>query len=190
MKIMKSFASLLIMLISLFSINAQETVTVGGVSLPKKVTADGTNLVYNGAGIRSKYGFNLYVGALYLKRPSMDANKIINDDVSMGIHIHIISDKVTREKFLETVGEGFNSVSHGKATEAEKNKLKGFFSDPIKKGDKIRLEYSSGSGVKVYKNGVYKGVISGLEFKKALFSIWLGTKPPSTDLKNKMLGKV
>ena len=173
-----------------FLFNAQETVAVDGVTLSKKVSADGTNLVYNGAGTRSKYGFKLYVGALYLKRPSMDANKIINDDLTMAIHIHIISDKVTREKFLETVSEGFASASHGKATEPQKTTLKGFFADPFKKGDKIRLEYVTGSGVKVYKNGVYKGVVAGLEFKKALFSIWLGTKPPSAELKNKLLGKV
>lgn len=174
---------------SLFSIS-QETVKIDGVSLSKKVNVDGTSLVYNGAGTRSKYGFKLYVGALYVKRPTMDANKIINDDLTMAMHIHIISDKVTREKFLETVSEGFASASHGKATEAQKSALKGFFSDPFKKGDKIRLEYVTGAGVKVYKNGAYKGVVSGLEFKKALFSIWLGTKPPSADLKNKLLGKV
>jgi hypothetical protein len=187
---MKLFFAFSFLLVGSFFIKAQETVSVDGVSLSKKVTVDGSNLVYNGAGTRSKYGFKLYVGALYLKRPSMDANKIITDDLPMAMHIHIISDKVTREKFLETVTEGFNSASHGKATEVQKSTLKGFFSDPFKKGDKIRLEYVSASGVKVYKNGVYKGVVSGLEFKKALFSIWLGTKPPSSDLKNKLLGKV
>jgi hypothetical protein len=187
---MKLILALCFISLGSFLFNAQETVSVDGVTLSKKVSADGTNLVYNGAGTRSKYGFKLYVGALYLKRPSMDANKIINDDLTMAIHIHIISDKVTREKFLETVSEGFASASHGKATEAQKTTLKGFFADPFKKGDKIRLEYVSGSGVKVYKNGVYKGVVAGLEFKKALFSIWLGTKPPSAELKNKLLGKV
>ena len=187
---MKLVLALCFISLGSFLFNAQETVAVDGVTLSKKVSADGTNLVYNGAGTRSKYGFKLYVGALYLKRPSMDANKIINDDLTMAIHIHIISDKVTREKFLETVSEGFASASHGKATEAQKTTLKGFFADPFKKGDKIRLEYVTGSGVKVYKNGVYKGVVAGLEFKKALFSIWLGTKPPSAELKNKLLGKV
>lgn len=187
---MKLLIALSLVLICTNFINAQESIQVNGVSIPKKITVDGASLVYNGAGVRSKYGFKLYVGALYLKRPSMDPNKIINDDVSMAMHIHIISDKVTRDKFVETVSEGFNSVSHGKATEAQKSTLKGFFSDAIKKGDKIKLEYVSGSGVKVYKNGVYKGVIAGLDFKKALFSIWLGNKPPSAELKNKLLGKV
>jgi hypothetical protein len=163
--------------------------TIGGVSVPAKVSVDGSNLVFNGGGIRVKYTFNLYVGALYIKRPSMDANKIINDDLTMAIHLNIISDKVTRDKFIETVNEGFKTASHGKATEAQKNTLKGFFSDPFKKGDKIRLEYVTGAGLKVYKNNVYKGVVPGVEFKKALFSIWLGTKPADAALKNKMLGK-
>jgi hypothetical protein len=187
---MKLLLAFLFVCVSSYAIKAQTPVTIEGVSIAKKITVDGTNLFYNGAGTRSKYGFKLYVGALYLKMPSKDGNKIINDDLTMAIHIHIISDKVTREKFLETVTEGFASASHGKATEAQKSTLKGFFSDPFKKGDKIRLEYVSGSGVKVYKNGVYKGVVSGLEFKKALFSIWLGTKPPSSELKNKLLGIV
>ncbi len=184
---MRSFFTALFFLSSINNIIAQQT--IGGVSLPSKISVDGTNLVFNGGGIRVKYTFNLYVGALYIKRPSMDANKIINDDVSMAIHLNIISDKVTREKFIETVNEGFKTASHGKATEAQKNSLKGFFSDPFKKGDKIRLEYVSGKGLKVYKNNIYKGVVPGLEFKKALFSIWLGTKPADAVLKNKMLGK-
>ena len=187
---MKLLLAFFFICVSSFVIKAQTPVTIEGVSIAKKISVDGTNLFYNGAGTRSKYGFKLYVGALYLKMPSKDANKIINDDLAMAIHIHIISDKVTREKFLETVSEGFASASHGKATEAQKTTLKGFFADPFKKGDKIRLEYVSGSGVKVYKNGVYKGVVAGLEFKKALFSIWLGTNPPSAELKNKLLGKV
>jgi hypothetical protein len=184
---MKLYLIALFFLCSTATSIAQQT--IGGVSVPAKVSVDGTNLVFNGGGIRVKYTFNLYVGALYIKRPSMDANKIINDDLTMAIHLNIISDKVTRDKFLETVNEGFKTASHGKATEAQKNTLKGFFSDAFKKGDKIRLEYVTGAGLKVYKNNVYKGVVPGLEFKKALFSIWLGTKPADAALKNKMLGK-
>jgi hypothetical protein len=184
---MKLYLIALFFLYSTVTSIAQQT--IGGVSVPAKISVDGTNLVFNGGGIRVKYTFNLYVGALYIKRPSMDANKIINDDLTMAIHLNIISDKVTRDKFIETVNEGFKTASHGKATEAQKNTLKGFFSDPFKKGDKIRLEYVTGAGLKVYKNNVYKGVVPGVEFKKALFSIWLGTKPADAALKNKMLGK-
>lgn len=163
---------------------------IGGVTLPSKIVVNESNLFYNGGGIRSKYGFNLYVASLYLKRPSKDATKVITDNANMAIHISIISDKVTREKFIETVNDGFSRATSGKATEAQKTTFKGFFSDAFKKGDKIRLEYVTGSGLKVYKNDVYKGVINDLEFKKALFSIWLGTNPADAGLKNKLLGIV
>lgn len=41
----------------------------------------------------------------------------------------------------------------------------------------------------VYKNGTKKGSIDGLDFKKALFGIWLCNKPADEDLKEGMLGK-
>jgi hypothetical protein len=39
-----------------------------------------------------------------------------------------------------------------------------------------------------HKNGKMLGTIEGLEFKKALFGIWLGNNPADKDLKAGMLG--
>jgi hypothetical protein len=36
---------------------------------------------------------------------------------------------------------------------------------------------------------VVKGTIAGYDFKKSLFSIWLGSKPADENLKKGMLGK-
>jgi hypothetical protein len=46
-----------------------------------------------------------------------------------------------------------------------------------------------GKGVESYKNGTLQGTIEGMDFKKALFGIWLGNKPADDDLKAAMLGK-
>jgi len=100
------------------------------------------------------------------------------------------SDLVTREKFNETVKEGFAKVSEGKASESEIKKFTGFFSAPLKDGDDIQLIYKPGKGTAVMINGSYKGLVEGLEFKKALFSIWLGSTPADSGLKKSMLGKV
>ncbi len=164
--------------------------TTAGVTFPAKTTINGKTLLYNGSGLREKYTFDLYVAAMYLRRPSMDANKIINDDAEMGIHLELVSNKVTREKFVETVKDGFGKASHGKATEAEISKFMGFFKGEFKDGDKIHLEYTPGKGTTAIKNGKALGTVSGLDFKKALFSIWLGTKPADSTLKKGMLGKV
>ena len=151
---------------------------------------NGKTLIYNGSGLREKYTFDLYVAALYLKRPSMDANKVINDDAEIMIDLQLVSNKVTREKFVETVKDGFKKASHGKATKAEIDKFMGFFKGAFKDGDKIKIIYIPGKGTTAKKNGKVLGTVPGLAFKKAIFSIWLGTSPADKGLKKDMLGKV
>ena len=175
--------------ISFTSLNAQKR-TVAGVTFEAKATINGKTLLYNGSGLREKYTFDLYVAALYLRRPSMDANKVITDDAEMGIHLELVSNKVTREKFVETVKEGFGKSSHGKATDEQIKKFMELFKGEFKDGDKIDIDYIPNKGVIVSMNGKKLGTVSGLEFKKALFSIWLGKKPADSSLKNGMLGKV
>tara|TARA_B110000285_G_scaffold140591_1_gene157311 strand:+ start:110 stop:622 length:513 start_codon:yes stop_codon:yes gene_type:complete len=169
--------------------NAQKR-TVAGVTFAAKTTFNEKTLLYNGSGLREKYTFDLYVAALYLKRPSMDANKIINDDAEMEIHLELVSNKVTREKFIETVTEGFGKASHGKATDQQIKKFMGLFKGEFKDGDKINIGYIPNKGVVVTMNGKKLDPVAGLEFKKALFSIWLGTKPADSSLKKGILGKV
>lgn len=188
---MKKFASglMLILFVGTTSVFGQKR-TVAGITFPPKTTVNQKNLIYNGSGLREKYTFDLYVAALYLSRPSMDASKIINDDAEIAMHIEIVSSKVTKDKFVETVKEGFGKASHGKATPEQIKEFMGFFKSEFKVGDKIYLEYTPGTGVVALKNGTKIGVMKGLEFKKALFSIWLGTSPADKTLKNGLLGKV
>lgn len=172
--------------VSLFAQNR----TVSGKTFPAQLDVKGSKLTFNGAGLREKYTLDLYAAALYLPKQTMDGAKVINANEIQAINIKIISSKVTREKFNETVKEGFAKVSEGKATEAQIAKFTGFFSAPISKDDDIQIIYKPGKGTAVMINGSYKGLVEGLEFKKALFSIWLGSTPADSGLKKKMLGKV
>ena len=185
---MKKFIFLFFLGVSLGS-HAQNK-TVAGETFAAQLDVKGTKLIYNGAGLREKYTLDLYVAALYLPSQSMDGSKIVNANETQAINIRIVSNKVTREKFNETVKEGFAKVSEGKATESEISKFTGFFSEPIKDGDDIQIIYKPGKGTAVIINDKYKGIVPGLEFKKALFSIWLGETPADAGLKKKMLGKV
>ncbi len=188
---MKQFAVVLFLLLGVGATSAYaQKRTVAGITFPAKTTVNDKMLIYNGSGLREKYTFDLYVAALYLPRPSMDANKIINDDAETAIHIEIVSSKVTRDKFVETVKEGFGKASHGKATADQIADFMGFFKSEFKVGDKIHIEYVPGKGVIVVKNDQNIGTMKGLEFKKALFSIWLGTTPADKGLKSSLLGKV
>ncbi len=160
-----------------------------GVSFYTETTINEEAVVINGAGVREKYFMDMYVAALYLKKKSTDASKIISADEEMGIHIKIVSSMVTRDKFKTAVTEGFKNASSGKATSEEQKKFMTCLSDEFKDGDKIYFDYVPSKGVKIYKNGDLKGTIPGLDFKKALFAIWLGTSPAQESLKNEMLGK-
>jgi hypothetical protein len=184
--------SLLIVLICtcITSISFAQKRTVAGVELPAKLSVNDKTVIYNGGGLREKYTIDLYVGALYLRRPSMDANKIINDDAEMAIRIELVSNKVTRDKFVESVIEGFEKSDQGKSTKDEIDAFMKFYDDAFTKGDIISIIYQPGKGVDFSKNGDLRGTIKGLPFKKALFGIWLGSDPADSSLKDDMLGKV
>lgn len=64
-----------------------------------------------------------------------------------------------------------------------------FFTEEARKGDIYDIIYTPGDGVSVYIKGKLMGTVRGLDFKKALFVIWLGEKPVVNMLKQGMLGK-
>lgn len=186
---MKRKTYLLALVLCLTSITFAQTKKFHGVSFNTELKLDGENLVINGAGLREKYFMDLYVAGLYLPKKTEDAKKVIYDDTEMAIHIKIVSSSVTRERFIESVNAGFATSKHGSASKEEIKKFVGFFSESIEEGDKIYLDYIPGKGVRVTKNGVVKGTIPGLDFKKAIFGMWFGTPPVQESLKNEMLGK-
>ncbi|HZH87883.1 MAG TPA: chalcone isomerase family protein, partial [Chitinophagaceae bacterium] len=104
------------------------------------------------------------------------------------IRLKMMSSKVTRERFIETVRDGFSTSSEGKASKQEIDALMRLFKTEFKEGDDIILMYFPQSGIEVYMNGKHLGGVKGLEFKKALWGIWLGKTPADKSVKNSMLG--
>ncbi len=171
--------------------NALAQQTIGDITLPKKSELDNT-LQLNGGGVREKYFIDLYVAGLYLPTTNSSASKIIENDESMAIKIYIVSDMITTAKMKEAISEGFEkstkrnvSTYQAKITEFEKA-----ISDNIKKGVRYDINYSATKkSTQVYKDGILKADIPGLDFKKVLFGIWLGTDPADKGLKEGMLGE-
>jgi hypothetical protein len=189
MKTTNFLFSCLFVFLSFYNFSQNKTTVLHGVTFYSEIKLGTDNLVLNGGGLREKYFIDLYVGALFLQQKSKDANKILNTDASMVIQLKLVSNSVTREKFVASVKEGFKNASHGKATKEQIYKFISSFDGAFKKGDKINFEYTPDKGVVVEKNGKQLCIIEGLEFKKALFSIWLGSVPADSNLKEGMLGK-
>lgn len=185
----KLIIGLLIGAVISFGLNAQN-VTVAGASFPTKMKVNNKVIEYNGAGLRQKYFFNLYVAALYIPERTQNAQTIIDQDVESAIRIKILSDKVTRDRFVETVRDGFKTSSEGKASEKEIADFMKLFNVEFKSTDEVILVYKPTIGVEVFMNGKRLGEAKGLAFKKALWGIWLGKTPADAAVKNAMLGKV
>lgn len=190
-KLFVQLSSIIICLFFFITAHAQVT-KIGGLELKESIKLGDTNLQLNGAGQRSKLFIDLYIAALYLSNKSQDAQSIINADETMLIQIHVISNLISSENLTRGTMEGFTK-STGNKTEAIQAQIDDFleaFKEPIKIGDKFEIVYLPNKGVTVIKNRhITKKLAVDLEFKRALFGIWLSDNPAQKSLKNKMLGK-
>lgn len=179
----------LFLLISTSQLNAQ--MTIANVTLPGNLKMGSTTLVLNGGGTRVKLFMDMYVAGLYLPAKSSDANAIVNANDAASVRLNIVSGLVTTDRMKEAIIEGFKKSTGGKTApiQAKIDKFVSLFSlEPITKGNLFELNYTPGVGVVVAKNGKILATIEGLDFKSALWGIWLGNEPADKGLKAGMLG--
>jgi hypothetical protein len=165
--------------------------SIDGYQMPDQLPAADTQLVLNGAGLRDKFMIDLYVGGLYLPKKSSEATTIINADEPMALRLLIVSGRITSENMTEATLEGFQH-SLGNRLATMQPRIDQFllsFKEQINKGDVFEMLYLPGSGVVISKNGKALDTVEGLDFKAALFGIWLGAEPAQKSLKAEMLGE-
>lgn len=180
---------LLIMLAGLFQLTAIAQTKVGDVTVPNSMKAGSENLVLNGAGMREKLWFDLYVGALYLEQKTQDGPGTAKLDKPMAVKMHIVSSLINKDNMTEAIMEGFEKSTDGNVAPIKSriDQLLVAFDQEIVPGDIFDLVYQPGTGVTLLKNGKVLTVVTGLDFKQALFGIWLGNNPVDKGLKKGML---
>lgn len=163
--------------------------TINAIDFDKNYTNTDTKLVLNGQGVRDKFFMDLYECGLYLTQKSQDAQQIIEEDQAMSLKLHIVSSLITSKKMEDGTLEGFEKSTNGNI-EPLKSEIETFISifKNMKNNDTYDFFYLPTSGVKIYKNGKLISTILGIDFKKALFGIWLGDEPAQESLKNDLLG--
>ena len=157
--------------------------------LPPHLQVGEYRLVLNGAGVRSKAFVPLYNAGLYLMRPSKSAAEVVAADEPMALRVEVTSRFVSQSSLIASLEEGFESSTGGR-TQALKEQIAQFrkcFEEEIKKGDTFDLVYVPKHGIVVNKNGKLKGVVAGIEFKRALYGIWLSDKPADNSLKQALM---
>jgi hypothetical protein len=160
---------------------------LAGATLPDALKSGDTTLKLNGLGLRKKSMFKVYVGGLYLESPSKDAGAILATDQAKAIRMHFLRD-LTKAQLVEALQSGFEGNAKDKTGQkAAFDKMLALIPD-MKEGDTVTFTYLPGTGTMLQVGNKELGAFAGKGFSDAVFSIFLGPKPPTEDLKKGMLG--
>ena len=181
----------LFIVFSLF-LSAAHAKTIANVDIPDTVSHSdqSTKLILNGAGIRTKFIFDIYVGSLYLEKIQNTSEDVYAAHGEKRISMHFLYDEVSKEKLVDGWNDGFNNnLTADELTKfkAQITKFNSLFVT-VKQGDVINLNFIPTTGTEVIINNKSVGSVEGDMFFTALLKIWLGDEPADSELKNAMLG--
>jgi hypothetical protein len=180
-----------VLLLLMVALGAQAA-EVSGVRLDDKVQVESRDLVLNGAGLRKRFVFSIYVIGLYLPEKKSDAAAVLQLAGPKRAAIHMQRD-VGAEQFTESLLEGLKpnvSEAEYKAFEPRLKQLMDVIAEikEAKKGMSIAIDWT-GTATRLAVNGAPVGKpIPGEDFYRALLRIWIGDKPVQDDLKKALLG--
>lgn len=169
-------------------------VEVSGVQLDNPVELAGSRLQLNGAGIRYKAVFKVYVAALYLEKKAATPEEAYAAPGARRIAITLL-----REIDSNELGKGFTKAFEENAPKSDMSRLipgllrmGQVFSDQKRMlpGESISIDWIPGTGTVISIKGKPQGEpIREAEFYNAMLRIWLGSKPVDWKLKEGLLGK-
>ena len=166
---------------------------VEGVKLEPTAQVGGATLQLNGAGVRTRAIFKVYVAGLYVPQKANSAAALLAQKGPRRVAITMLRN-VDADTFSGALSEGLQknlSEAQFAGFKAQIDTLGANFkaAGEAKKGDVIHLEFAPDAGTRVVVNGKAQGsAIAGEDFYGALLRIWLGDKPADADLKKGMLG--
>ena len=163
---------------------------VGGVKLDDKVSMGTQELVLNGAGVRTRVVFKVYVASLYLPQKAADLAGVLSKSPRR-IQLNILR-TLSGDQLVDALNEGLaenNTAAELAAVKPQVEALATIMKSlkEVKEKDVITLDFVDGA-TRIGLNGEAKGSIGCDAFNQALTKVWLGDKPVQADLKKSLLG--
>lgn len=171
---------------------AAQALEVAGVKLEDSVRTASGELQLNGAGLRSRLMFKVYVAGLYLPQKERNAAAILQGKGPRRVVLRMMRD-VDGATLHEALDEGLHNnlpAAELDAIKAPLAKLASVFRElgKAREGDLIQLDIDT-NGTAITVNGSLKEQIAGEALGRALLRVWLGDKPADSALKNALLGQ-
>ena len=167
---------------------------VAGVKLDEGAEVAGSMLVLNGAGIRYKAVFKVYVAGLYLSRKAGSPEAVTSATGPKRMRITMLRDIDSGELgklFSRGIEDNMDKSAFIKLIPGVM-RMSQIFSDHKKllAGETFLIDWIPGRGTVL----TIKGKVEGEPFKEpeffnALMSIWLGRSPADWQLKEQLLGQ-
>ena len=169
-------------------------VDVAGIKVEDTIDLQGTKLQLNGAGVRYKAVFKVYVAALYVGKKVATPEEFYAATGPKRISITML-----REIESNELGKAFTKGFEENAPKGEMAKLipglirmGQVFADQKKlvAGDTFTNDWIPGTGLVITIKGKTQGEpFKEQEFFNALMRIWLGPNPADWKLKDALMGK-
>ena len=169
-------------------------VDVAGIKVEDTIDLQGTKLQLNGAGVRYKAIFKVYVAALYVGKKVATPEEFYAATGPKRISITML-----REIESNELGKAFTKGFEENAPKGEMAKLipglirmGQIFADQKKlvAGDTFTNDWIPGTGLIITIKGKTQGEpFKEQEFFNALMRIWLGPNPADWKLKDALMGK-
>ncbi len=166
---------------------------VAGVKVDERTSLGSGELVLNGAGLRTKAFFKIYVAGLYLAEKKTGVADVLALPGAKRVSMRMMRE-LSAKQLTDALDEGIRDNTPSVEQEALKDRLAELTATmnalhSAKEGDVIALDWVPGTGTRVMLNGEPRGkAIAGEDFYRALLRIWLGDNPVSGSLKKALLG--
>lgn len=176
-------------------VQTADAIDVEGVTIPEALPhSSGKRLVLNGTAVRSVWGFDVYVVALYLKEKCQDVKTIMERDLENGKQIQItMLREVSAKKFLSTVRKNIDINFSNKEKKRFSKELVAFFNCfdenlELEENSVVTFDYLPGHGTKIAVQNRKTQLIPGDDFYHALLRLWIG-QPLQASIKDGLVGK-
>jgi hypothetical protein len=162
---------------------------VAGRDVPDGAHVGGRTLRLNGAGVRVKLFFHVYLCALYLEEPSSDPAAILAANGAWKVSMHFLRD-VDHHRILEAFTEAFEHNSPGQlpALAADLERFHAILPD-LRRDDDLEVSYQPGLGTTLVAPGGARVTVPGKPFADALLRTWIGEHPSDHALRERLLGR-
>ena len=170
-----------------------QALEVEGVKLDATNQVGAAALQLNGAGLRTKVFFKVYVAGLYVPQKTANAAQLLAQKGPRRVSITMLRD-VDAESFAKALNDGLRDNHTDAQFAAMKPQIDTLNANlkavgEAKKGDVIHFEFLPDTGTQVTVNGKVRGsAIAGEDFFTSVLRIWLGEKPVDASLKKGLIG--